>query len=460
MSDRLPKLIFFFAISLGCLIYGILIGTMKIFPHDVIFNGIKTGKSLAAGLFREDNASFIAFTEVPKEDAVAGRVVALGGATLEDPILFYGGRFEFLELCPESGCLAVEMDTMGEVLHAYPYQPEAIHADTNGARLAYEEAFFQPARDVIPIGRTQYPNGDLLVTFNSKSTFPYGGGVARVDRSGNPVWFNRDYSHHWPTLLDDESALVPGLKIGASPLKFREHGTTHLECSTGQPVHDVVNVIGGDGRLIRQLDLMEALIASPYRSILKDTPDPCDPLHLNYIDQLGPDVVGIEGAAPGDYVVSLRNLDAFAIIDPQTGRFKRWVNGTFFRQHSVRHLEGGKFLLFDNHGGYGTGSVSRLLMVDLETGLEKSIFPNPSTPESLKDLFSLLRGKVDISPDRERVLVSFSETSKAVELRLSDGAVLHIFTSMHDVSSVAHFPEDRLTHAARFRLFGVDYLKH
>ena len=225
-------------------------------------------------------------------------------------------------------------------------------------------------------------------------------------------------------------------------------------------MHDTVQVLDGGGRLVRKLSLMDALIASPFRAVLQETRDPCDPLHLNFIDQLGPDALETSWMAPGDYVVSMRNLNAFAIVDPQDGRFKRLVRGTFFQQHSVQHLAVGKFLLFDNHGGYGSGSPSRLLMVDLETGLETTIFPNPATPDSLRTLFSDVQGKIDISPDRERVIVTFSGASQAVEVRLSDGAVLHTFASLHDVSNVPRIPEDRLTRAARFRLYGVDYLKH
>ena len=49
---------------------------------------------------------------------------------------------------------------------------------------------------------------------------PFGGGVARVDRDGHPVWYRRDYSHHWPQLLEDGTALVPGTGIGDESITF------------------------------------------------------------------------------------------------------------------------------------------------------------------------------------------------------------------------------------------------
>ena len=66
---------------------------------------------------------------------------------------------------------------------------------------------------------------------------------------------------------------------------------------------------------------------------------------------------------------------------------------------------------------------------------------------------------VDISNDRERVIVAFTDDSVAVEVRLSDGEVLNTFTSLHDVSDIEHFSEERTTVAGRFRLYGIDYVE-
>ena len=62
---------------------------------------------------------------------------------------------------------------------------------------------------------------------------------------------------------------------------------------------------------------------SKFASVLLSTTAACDPLHLNFIHQLGDDAGGAPGIAPGDLVVSLRSLSAFAILDGETGRLKR-----------------------------------------------------------------------------------------------------------------------------------------
>ena len=98
-------------------------------------------------------------------------------------------------------------------------------------------------------------------------------------------------------------------------------------------------------------------------------------------------------------------------------------------------------------------------MVDIANGRESTIFPNERTPESLRGLFSRYRGNIDISYHRERAIVAFTNASVAVEVRLSDGEVLNTFTSLHDVSGIEQFSEERSKVAGRFRLHGIEYVE-
>ena len=55
--------------------------------------------------------------------------------------------------------------------------------------------------------------------------------------------------------------------------------------------------------------------------------------------------------------------------------------------------------------------------------------------------------------------MAFTDDSVAVEVRLSDGEVLNVFTSLHDVSGLEQFSEERTKVAGRFRLYGIDYVE-
>ena len=462
--EKVPLVLLVLAATLTVFAYGVLVGAYQVFPYRIIADGIKTGLTLFDTPEHEDVYNLAGFSEVRPDNAAANRIRFMAGATLHGSLLWYGGRFQFLDLCPGDGCLAVEYTDAGEVAHAWPYRPaeleRAAQASTVEEFLYELSPTFSFARDMYPAGIAVYPNRDLLVTFHNFQAFPYHIGVARIDSDGQPVWFRRDFSHHWPQLLADGTSLVTGLLVADADISFEitKGWLVTVNCHYDRPYLDTVTVIDGQGRLLKRVNLVDVLLRSPFAPLLQYTSDPCDPLHLNYAVRLGPDAGGTWGMAPGDLVVSLRNLNAFAILDRDSLRLKRLVRGSFFQQHSVTHLEGSIFLLLDNHGSDGQNGPSRLLKIDLATGRETTVFPNAGTPEFLHGLFTEESGNIDISPDRQRAIAVFSRAGIAVEVRLADGAVLNVFTSLHNVSPLEQFDDARRTQAAIFFMHGLDYI--
>ena len=460
---QLPLSLFVIAFGLFTFAYGGLVGKYHFFPYSVIESGWKTAEALFGA---DDRGRFLRFSEVSPEDASIRRIDFLQGDSLIDPVLWFGGRFQFAEHCPENGCLAVQLSKTGEVTHAWPYRPKRLGQVANLSKsgaLPYELPItFQFARDARPIGMLKYGNDDLLVTFQLREAFPFGGGSARVDEKGYPVWFRADYSHHWPHMSDNDVALIPSLEVSASPITIKNpsgDAPFELDCQTGKLYRDTVNFVDESGNLTRTIDVLGAFLDSPYALLLLSGQDHCDPLHLNYIHEIRTVTGDQSGMSKGDLVLSLRNISAFVILDGQTGRIKRLVRGTFSRQHSVEQLEGSVFLMFDNHGGDEDGGPSRLLEVDLTDGSERTIFPTPEAPAELRSLFSSTAGKIDISPDRRRAMIAFTHEGTVVEVRLADGAVLNVFTSLHDVSNMRVFADERKTNAALFSIYGLDYVR-
>ena len=474
---RLPQLLFVAALMLAAFAYGGLGGHYELFPFPVIADGIKTLRTLYEVHTRKDDYSFMRSADMLPERAVANRFEFVAGDTLSGPVLWQGGRYQFLEYCPDWGCLAVEYTATGQVAHAYPFRNDELEQAANAAQSDEFPYELSPAasfaKDVHVAAMSRYANGDLLVVFYQDGAFPYSAGIARIDRDGHPVWFRRDYSHHWPHIEEDGVALVPDLLVGSERIAFEggpRRGTITLKCRTGRPYLDAIRMIDGNGRILKRIGLIDALRNSPFVHLLQSTlgPDPdgrreafCDPLHLNFVRRLRDDAGGTWGLAPGDLVASLRNLSAFAIVDGASGRVKRLVRGSFLYQHSVHHLTGSTFLMFDNHGGDGVHGPSRLLKIDLADSRETTVFPNDQTPEPLRNLFSDTRGVIDISPDRRRAMVSFTQEGMAVEVRLADGAVLNAFHSLHDVSNLEQFPEEHWQQrAAVFEMKGLYYIRN
>lgn len=469
LPGKAPLLLFVAAIALLIFAAGVYVGLHKAFPYDLVVAARKTAATLIESRADDDHISgFLRFTDLAPSQAQTHRWEFIGADRLAAPALFLSqwGMDKFDARCPDaSGCIAVEYGAAGEPGHAYPYRPEAIEAAPRVVDLPYEQSpGFSFRADRYPAGLSRYANGDLLVTFHLRHSFPFAGGAARIDRQGRPLWFRQDYSHHVPHINADGAALVPGLRIGGGPVAVtlkeaapgREAAQFRLACES--PNRDLARVIDGDGRALEEIDLLQALLESPYAAALRHTSNPCDPLHLNSLEPLGANANGA-GLAPGDLVASLRNLSAFAIIDRDSRRLKRLVRGGFFMQHSVKHLEGAKFLMFDNWGGDDAQGASRLLLVDLAEGSETTLFPNAATPEPLRNLFSMYRGHLSISPDRRRALCTFSDEGKSVEVRLADGAALAVFTNLRDISRWEPFSAERKTRAALFNLQGAYYLR-
>jgi hypothetical protein len=160
---------------------------------------------------------------------------------------------------------------------------------------------------------------------------------------------------------------------------------------------------------------------------------------------------------PDDFLVSLRNLDAFAILGRRDHRLKYVFRGDFLKQHSVQPLgQTATVLIFDNHGGDWRGGPSRLIAYDLAMRAERVLLPNVNA-RGIK-LFSFVSGNISVSPDASRLIVTSPEDGKAYEVRISDGAILTDFDNLHDVSTVSSFSIERLRHAARLYLNGVYYV--
>lgn len=464
MRDRLSLIFFLLACSIGVFLYGVFVGVTRDYPYDVIRSGVVTFKTWRHSVARTaDRGQFLHFSNVPRGDIAARRIERKVVADTAQTLLWSGGLNQFLEFCPDHGCLAVEIDkASGDVLHAYPYRPYEIFAAKRIESRPYEVPLgYELATSAYPVGIARYADGDLLVVFQTSDTFPFGVGVVRIDRYGHPRWVRHDYSHHWPTILRNGSALVPGTHLRKTSLVIKLSSNKHLtmKCKSGTFYADMVQIIAPNGTTLREIPVLDAVINSPYRAVLEQSTDACDPVHLNFIQLVDENLAHeVPGLSPGDFIVSLRNISAFGFLDKEDGHLKRLVRGTFLQQHAVHHLRDGAFLMFDNHGGNAEGGPSRLLEVDLVTGRETTIFPTRGDGKELQSLFSLYSGAIDFSADRKRVIVTFAEEAKAFEIRLRDGKILTEFNNLHDVSSVGSLSENGQSEAAAFVLFGLDYV--
>ena len=498
--SRLPRLLFAAAALLAVFFAGMYVEAVKVFPADSVRSAYKTlafhlkhlvfpawdapDRAVAqAGRGSVECAPWPARTRMrlatefgvwmlrcptahmARADAASARLEFLAGAQLADPVLVKGEVGAFLDHCPGPwGCLAVEYSRSGSVRHAWPFRPEEIAAANISpvADYPYEHPLgWTFVRNVKMYHISPYPNGDVLAVFHSANSHPEGTGVARIAPDGRPRWYRKDYSHHWPHVVDDDLALVPSLHMSRRrlsheiPVGGRRRKLT-FECSEAI-FEDKVNVLDRHGALVEEIPILDAIAGSRHAASLLFGANDCDPTHLNFAHVLGADAGGASGIAPGDMVVSLRGLNAFGILDKDDRRLKKLVRGTFQGQHGVRHLDRARFVMFDNLGADGAYGPSRLLIVDLATGEETTVFPNDATPEQLRDWFTSHWGQFDVSPDRRRALLADVQGGRAFEVRLADGKVLNVFHQLHDLSDLAGISAELTKNAWVFRFHGIHY---
>ena len=459
--------LFVVSVALASFAAGGVVSRYKVFPYSLLSEAVAGVRAIYGDVTNTTYDSLARrVSEFSAVEAAANRIQDPAGLT--SGLLWPGGEGLFREICPERGCLAVEFSSSGEVVHAYPYRLDDLNEWEKLAELNWSaiHPFRAPEPFPIPFAVRKYSNGDLLLVFSYLNAIPSYGGVARIDRSGVPVWVRADYGHHGPTIFTgsdgDELALVPGMTtedVDVESRMGRIGSGVDFKCDSFNYV-DHLRVLGGDGSVLKDIRIVDMIIESPFAAILFHATDPCDLLHLNYIDRIREDVRGIPGVAPGDYVVSLRNISAFGIMDSETGRMKRLVQGTFFHQHSVQHLKGSEFLLFDNHGADTEAGPSRILLVDLDGGSirERTIYPLPDTQEDLR-FYSSIRGNISISADRRRILLVSSDQGVGLEVQLSDGAILNVFRNVHDLTGLRHNLEEAGDRAIYLVFYGPLYVE-
>ena len=402
--------------------------------------------------------TFLRFSKFNLADVRRQRIVAVGPEKYSEDLIFTGGPYSFREYCPKHGCLAVELGRDGRLVHAYPLRYEGFITHRT-VDLPYAEGMNSLKNQLVAQGIAKLDNGDLIVVMKSLMSYPWGGGVARVRPDGEVVWFRRDYTHHWPTILDSKEIAVTSLRDEKSPLVVPITSAYHVAvpCRDQYYKNDIIRILGVDGSVREEFSVVDALIRSPFRAILVRTFDGCDPTHLNFVQYVGRDLAAHIGVSPTDFLVSMRHVSGFGIIDHKTHNFIRFYVGNFALQHAVQPFKDCKVIMVDNWGTDGISGPSRLLSYDLCTHTEETIFPKPA--DRGRRVFTFSSGTISLSHDRLRAIVTFSEAGLGYEVDLSTGRILSYLRNLQDLRSARSLSEERLTKAGVLDSQGIYYAR-
>jgi hypothetical protein len=264
-----------------------------------------------------------------------------------------------------TGSWAALMDMHGNVLHqwqmpfskAFPH-PEHISNPFTDDRIHWFRAHL-------------FPNGDLLAIYHADGDTPYGYGLVKLDKDSKLLWTYAANVHHDLDIDEDGRIYLLTQTLVSEP-------PVGLEDLKSPYIADFLVVLSPDGRpLGTPIPLLEAFRDSPYAAYLKsaskpepvhlpknlplppgqpppavDLQDKGDILHANSVKVLPRSLAAtFPQFKPGQVLISLRNVDTLAMVDPKTRSVVWAAHGIWDRQHDAMFLDNGNLLVFDNLGG-------------------------------------------------------------------------------------------------------------
>ena len=195
------------------------------------------------------------------------------------------------------------------------------------------------------------PNGDLLALYASCCDAPSGYGLVKMDRNSHVLWKYLAYTHHDFWLAQDGAVYVLTKAISESDLP--------LSPEIAQPrkprLDEFLVKLSPDGVVQAEMSLTAAFAASPYGrwTTLSAADAMADVLNANSVEVLEHPLAGIPESRKGQILVSMKGVNAIALVDMAARRVVWALSGAWEAQHSARSLPNGHIVLFDNWGGGG-----------------------------------------------------------------------------------------------------------
>ena len=234
------------------------------------------------------------------------------------------------------------MDSNGEILHRWSHRatrPEK----TRSTKKIFKTWYVRKAHLL--------PSGEILAILG----FPHGTdapkdfrriGMVKLDRDSNTVWEYSGKAHHGVDVTEDGTILVLTHEAHLNP--FIHESNPVLE--------DYVTFLAADGSELRSVSVLDCLknasateLIARMRALAED--DNGDILHTNSLEVVGDRLASrLPEVEPDHVLVSMREIDAIAILDLEREVAVWTSTGVFRAQHHATVLENGNILIFDTKG--------------------------------------------------------------------------------------------------------------
>jgi hypothetical protein len=448
----MERILFVLGISVAAFVYGVATVQYEVFPYRVLKEA-KLGLEAWAAMDRNNSRFPKAFEKFEEGAAAQPQAKQLDSSSGNEFILVTGGPYQLMDRCPKWGCMAWITDRAGKVLHAWEVNLEELWKGLDGV------AGDVNALSLYPVGMALGKDGSLVASFQGRETFPVQIGIMKVDRAGKILWKRFDRSHHW--IVSDDAGNIYTPFASFTDARYVGSTAVDLKCETKRSGMDGIRVLSAEGKPLRELPIVDSFIKSGLTGWFYNIREACNPTHLNSI-ALVTDAIAkrIPGTAAGDFLVSLRETNAVALMDGKTGAVKYVVAGRTAAQHSPRFLPDGSVLVFDNLGGDRSLGGSRVVRMNLVTGSAETVFPRDDA-KALLPVQSKSAGHIDVSGDGKRALVSVTHQGRIVEIDVASGRPLWAYDNTHEIGKFleANGLGKKVTRA-RFSTYGAYYVPH
>ncbi len=354
ITDGISKLVFFFSIIVTLVVvvylYGVFSHKHNLFPYEQLrkvytnLNELLHGDDILSDKVTYNNKAI----EILLPDSLNPGLLLITGA-LE------GSRDTFVRV----------IDRNGTIIHEWNPKWNEIWGE--------KEGFFprknRPKTGMYLHGIDILPNGSFVANFEHLSTF-------LMNICGDVEWKHDNLGHHSVFYSDQNYLWVTAERhIAKGETGYQNHIAPLRSWN--------IQKFSVEGKLLQEIEIIDILRKNNLDGLLflstlgsSDTKVSGDTLHLNDVEEFP---VGMQSSIfePGDIMVSLRNINAIFVFDPESLKIKFLSIGHTLRHHDPDFLPGDKISIFDNHNlAPSTGPEpleSRIVEINASDGTAKVI---------------------------------------------------------------------------------------
>ena len=428
----LSRIVFISTCAYLIFVYGLLVGTIQIFPHAIIQKATYS----VAQVYMELNTLLRVrpdhFLQPARYDGDGVTVNAVPGAG--DGLILISGFFK-----DTNELRLIRRD--GSIVARWPVSFSDIFPDASHLRTP-------PVTDwnIDTHGALIQPDGSVVFNFEY-------GGLVKLDRCGAVRWTLPLPTHHSVEPAEAGGYWVPGRRIVSE-------GTRSPFPPFEPPFYeDTILRISETGQVMAEISVPQILYDNGLGAILTANGErittgmtwDAEIVHLNKIAELTSDIADdFPLFEAGDLALSIRKLNMVLVIDPDTGEVRWWRIGPWLRQHDPEFKAGGTIAVFNNNifrtamDSDGRTShpsvprVSNIIEIDPATDRYEILYGGNADQE----LLTIIRGKHELTPN-DGLLITEFEGGRVFETD-SNGNIVWEYINRYSAEEVAEITEARI----------------